>query len=466
MNSAQRKDIKRGHGSEERPVAAELWARDTHPQHPAREEGNYEPTYDRIEYSRYYDPDFARLEHEKIWMKSWLMACREEDIPNVGDRIPFNVGRVSFMIVRSDTNTIKAFYNSCLHRGTKLCAKRDNVTRMRCPYHAWEWKLDGSLSYIPSHWDFRMVTPKNGALREVKVGRWGGFVFINADPDSPPLEKALGVLPRHFEQFDIANRYTVAHFRRLVRANWKLTQEAFMESYHVVGTHPNALPFSGDTQSKYDIFDDGVAHIGRQITPSGIPSMHSPPSVSPADAILGAAQFVRDMHYPNAELPKLDATKPVRPQVAEWYRKLETERLGRPCTLPDALLIDSTLYFVFPHTTFWLSESLPFFYRFMPHESDPEMSYFEVRMLKHYPSGTERPPASPMIDIGPDEWVNNKAPAFGFLAAVFDQDLENLPMIHEGVRSADPQRHYAQLGDYQEFIVKRWHEIIDEMLAR
>nr|WP_087572952.1 aromatic ring-hydroxylating dioxygenase subunit alpha [Sphingomonas sp. CDS-1] len=464
--NVERKDIKRGHGSETRQLAGELWALDTYPDHPAgKETGNYDPTYDRIEYSRYYDTEFARKEHEKVWMKSWLMACRDEDIPNVGDRIPFNVGRVSFIIVRTAQDSFKAFYNSCLHRGTQLCTKPESGTHFRCPYHAWEWKIDGSLSYIPSHWDFKMVTPKNGALREVKVGRWGGFIYINADPDAAPFEDSLGVVPRHFEPFDIANRHTAAHFRRLVRANWKLNQEAFMESYHVVGTHPNAIPFSGDTQSQYDIYDDGIAHIGRQLTPGGHPSMHADDAVTTAEAIMGAVAFVRDMHHPDAELPQIDPDQPVRPQVADWYRKLETKRLGRPCTLPDGILIDSPLYFVFPHTTFWLSEALPFFYRFMPHESDPEMSYLEVRMLKHHAAGTERPKPSPCIEIGPDEWIKDKAPAFGFLAAVFDQDFENLPNVQNGVRSADPQRHYAQLGDYQEFVIKRWHEVIDEMIA-
>jgi phenylpropionate dioxygenase-like ring-hydroxylating dioxygenase large terminal subunit len=465
MSVGKVRDIKRGHGSAERPLAAELWANDTYPNFAAREQGNYDPTYDKVNYRRYYDADYARQELEKIWMKSWILACREEDIPEVGNRLPVNVGPVSFFVVRTGPDTFKAFYNSCLHRGTQLCSARDSGDVIRCPYHAWEWKIDGSLNHIPSHWDFKMVTAKNGALREVHLGRWGGFIYINADPNALSFEATLGVLPKHLEQFDMANRYTAAHFRRLVHANWKLTQEAFMESYHVVGTHPNAIPFSGDTQSQYDIYDDGIAHIGRQLTPGGHPSMHASPDVTPAYAIIGAAQFLRDMHFPNAELPRLDSGKPVRPQVAEWMRKLESERLGRPCVLSDAIMLDSTLYFRFPHSTFWLSEALPFAYRFMPHEKDPEKSYMEVRILKHYPTGQERPPPAQMVDIGPDDRVSDHAPGFGFLGDVFDQDFTNLPRVQAGVRSADPTRDYATLGDYQEFIIKRWLEVMDEMMA-
>ena len=458
--------IKRGHGSPERPLAGELWAADSFPDFPAnREHGNYDPTYDRVDYSRYYDRDYAKKEFDRVWLKSWVQACREEDIPEVGDRVPLQVGPVSFFVVRTGKDSFNAFYNSCTHRGTMLCTKHDSGDVIRCPFHAWEFKLDGTLQYVPSHWDFKMVNPRNGALREVKVGRWGGFLFINADPDAPALDEVLGVLPRHFEPFDLANRYTAGHFRKLVKANWKLTQEAFMESYHVVGTHAAAIPFSGDTQSQYDIYEEGEAHIGRQLTPGGHPSMHAEPEVTTADAILGAAQFLRDMHYADAELPDIDRSQPVRPQVAAWFRGLESKRLGRPCTLPDGIMLDSPLYFMFPQTSVWLSEALPFAYSFLPHPSDPQLSYMEVRMLKHYPEGQPRPKPVEMIEVASDENVFDRAPVFGFLGAVFDQDFENLPNVQGGARSADPARHYAQLGDYQEFVIKRFHELLDEKMA-
>lgn len=468
MATLLKRDIKRGHGSDDRKLAADLWALDTYPDHPAaHEDGNYDPSYDRVGYERYYDADYAKAEFDKIWMKSWVVAAREEDVPEVGDRVSFDMGPRSFMIVRTAPNSFKAFFNSCLHRGAQLCVGKQGGDVVRCPYHAWEWNVDGTLKYIPSHWDFGMMNEGNAKLREVRMERWGGFIFINCDDDAAPLAEALSIMPRHFELFATEQRYTAAHFRRLVPANWKAAQEAFMESYHVVGTHPNAIPFSGDTQTQYDVYEFGnTGHIGRQLTPGGHPSMHADEAVTTADAILGAVTFLKEMHFPGAEMPVLDHDQPVRPQVAAWFRDLESKRLGRPCTLPDGVIIDSPLYFMFPGNTLWLSEALPFFYSFVPHASDPEKCWFEVRMLKHYPQGADRPEASERIEIAEDEWVADKAPAFGFLAAVFDQDLQNLPLVQKGMRSADPKRFYAQLGDYQEFIVKRWHEVIDDMMAR
>lgn len=458
--------IRRGHGSDERPVARDLWAADSRPDHVAlRETGNHDPDYHQVDYRRYLDRDHAALEHRHIWLKSWVGACREEDLPAVGDRLPFQLGPTSFIVVRSGEDEFRAFYNSCLHRGTELCSKPESGDTIRCPFHAWEWKIDGSLKAIPSHWDFKAVTPRNARLREVKVGRWGGFVYINADLDAAPFEQALGPIPRHFADFAPERRYTHAHFRKLIRANWKAVQEAFMESYHVMATHPMAVDYNGDSQSQYDIWEDGIAHVGRQITPSAVPSMHAGPHATMRSAAEAFAYYIQATYFPDAPLPVIDPDRPARPQVAAWYRDLETARLGRPCTLPDALLMDSPLYFLFPHTTFWLTESLPYYYRFLPHETDPEMSYFEVRMLRHHPEGTPRPAPSPRIEIGADEKIADHAQAFGFLSIVFDQDMDNVPLVQRGMRSADPARAYAVLGDYQEFIVQHWHAIMDRMIA-
>lgn len=460
------RNIRRGHGSEARPLARDLWLRrGSQVDHPAvRAEGNVDPDYKQIDYRRYYDPEYARKEHERLWMRSWLYACREEDLPNVGDRLPVSFGVVSFVIVKVGQDAYKAFFNSCLHRGTALCSKPESGDVLRCPFHAWEWKLDGSLKFIPSHWDFTHVKAKDSSLPEAKVGRWGGFIYINADAEASPFEKVLGVIPQHFHDYGFDERHTVAHLRKEIRANWKLVQEAFMESYHVYATHPMAVPFTGDSQSRYDIFDDGVSHVGRQITPSAVPSMHAGPQETMFSAAAAFLHFIKMWHYPEAELPVLDPQRDAREQFAQWFRDLETRRLGRECCLTDAALVDSSLYFLFPNTTFWMCESIPFFYSFTPHESDPTRSYFEVRLLK-------RPPARqvhvvpPRIEIGPDTKIEDAAPAFGPLSVVFDQDMSNLPLVQRGVQSASPHRPYATLGNYQEFIIQHWHTLLDRLMA-
>lgn len=456
----------RGYGSDERPLTRTLWARDSQaPSKALSEVGNHEPSRLHVDYKCYYDREFAEREMDKVWLKTWVYAAREEDMPNVGDRMPFEIGPRSFLLIRSAANEFKAFFNSCPHRGTQLCHHAEGGEKIVCPFHAWEWKIDGSIKYIPSHWDFRHVTPKNGGLREVKVGRWGGFIFINADEGAGPLENALSVIPSHFESFAPARRYTAAHYRKLMPANWKLVQEAFFEAYHVVGTHPEAIPFNGDSQSQYEVWKTDGGSIGRLVTPSAIPSMLAPADASPFAAAMAYAQIIQPWHYPNAAMPEIDPAGDMRAQLAAWHRRVYQETYGRPITVPDAEMLDSTLYHCFPNFTLWLSESIPFAYQFVPHESDPEMSYFDVRMLMPVREGEAAPPAAPRIEIGLEESIVEKAPLFGFLAMVFDQDMANMPLLQRGVRSADPDHNYSTLGQYQEMIVQHWHDVLDSYMA-
>ncbi len=464
---AERRGVQRGLGSDERPLTEVLWRRDSRvPTSAMLEAGEARPDNRRVDFGRYHDPAFAKLEYEKLWNKSWLLAAREEDAPQVGDRVPFDLGYMSFIIIRAGPDVFRAFYNSCPHRGTRLCSRAEGGDSIRCPYHGWEWKADGSLKFIPSHWDFPTVTRVDGALREVRLERWGGFIFINADPAAVSLADALAVVPRHFAEFGLEQRYTAARFRKLMPANWKVVQEAFMESYHVLATHPEAVPYNGDSQAQYDIWDTETGHIGRQITPSAVPSMHAPAEATTLAAAMVYATIMKAWHYPDADMPELDPAGDLRAQIAQWHRDIQARVYGVRPDQTDAVMIDSTPYFMFPSQTFWLSESLPFIYSFTPHATDCEQSYFDVRMLLPVPEGSPRPPSSPAIEIGPGETVTDKAPAFNFLAAVFDQDIANMPLVQAGLKSADPAHPHSQLGAYQEMIIQHWNDLLDRYLAR
>jgi phenylpropionate dioxygenase-like ring-hydroxylating dioxygenase large terminal subunit len=467
MATIVEREVVKGYGSKDRPLLSELWGRDSRgPSAAMQARGDYQPNNRQIDYSRYYDPAFFRLELDKIWTKQWLFACREEDIPEVGDRTPLQVGPHSYFIVRSASDEFKAFHNSCLHRGTTLCAKKESAETIRCPYHAWEWNVDGRLKRIPSHWDFPDITRLNGSLPEVKLERWGGFIFINADKDARPLLEALGPMPEHFAQFAPEKRYTKARFRKLVRANWKVTQEAFQESYHLYATHPEGVPFTGDSQAQYDIFTTPLGAVGREAVPSAVPSMHAESSATAHAAAMATAMVQQTWHYPQAAMPELDPEGDVRSQLGVWLRKCYENSYGRPSQQSDAEMIDSSLYFLYPHFTLWLSEAVPFVYQFLPHESDPNYSYFDVRLLMPWLEGEARPLAAEVIEIGEHESIAEKAPAYGFLAMIFDQDMSNLPLVQRGLMAADPAAPYSRLGVYQEGLIQAWHELMDRDIAR
>jgi len=432
-----------------------------------RTRGNYLPQQKKIPLHRYHSMEYAALEKERLWKRVWQFACREEDIPNVGDRVPYTVGDLSFVVVRSGPREFRAFYNTCLHRGTRLCDGAGSGASLRCPFHAWEWHLDGSLKNIPSRWDFGQVKNAEYHLPEAKVGTWGGFIFINPDPSAPPLEPSLGVLPEFFEDCPAEDRFTAFHIRKRVRANWKVTLEAFLESYHVVETHSDSLTFTGDASTQYDIWEEGVSHISRLITPLAIPSPHLGDGAS-ATAAVDRAYEVFAMAMPGVPVPKFDpnSTLSGRAQVAEWRRQMLGAGLGRDLARwPDVAMLDSIQYFMFPNFCPWYGEGLPLIYQFLPYGTDPNESLMSVRLTAPLPgAGAPRPPAAPIMELDFDEPFSSR-PEIGLLSLIFDQDMSNLPRIQAGIRGADPNRAEATLGRYQEQRIQHFHEVLERTLG-
>jgi len=458
----------RGFSSAVSPLTEDLLAADTRDVGAGlRARGNYMPQPKKIPLLRYHSAEYAALEKERLWKKVWQFACREEDIPNVGDRAPYTVGDLSYVIVRTAPREFRAFYNTCLHRGTRLCDGLGSGPSLRCPFHAWEWNLDGTLKNIPSRWDFPKVASADYRLPEVKVGTWGGFIFINPDPGAAPLESHLGVLPEFFKACPAEDRFTAFHIRKRVRANWKVTLEAFLEAYHVVETHSDSLSFTGDASTQYDIWEEGAAHISRLITPLGIPSPHLGDHASVAAAADRAFE-VFAMAMPGVPVPRYDSASPLSPraQVAEWRRQMMGAGLARDFgSWSDAAVLDSVQYFMFPNFCPWYGEGLPLVYQFLPWGNDPNESVMSVRLTAPLPGGgAPRPPSAAITELDFDEPFSSK-PEIGLLALIFDQDMSNLPRIQSGLRGASPAHPATTLGRYQEQRIQHFHEVLEKTLG-
>lgn len=190
----------------------------------------------------YRDPAHYQHELEVFWYGRWLAVAREEEIPAAGDWRLVRIGTQSLVVTRDESSELRAFHNTCRHRGSVLCtAEKGNFPRKRivCPYHAWTYDLAGRLVATPR----RMETPDfryaDFPLYEVAAERWGGFIFVHlAGRDAPALAATLG---------DIDGRYARYGFRDLrigkrvvtdVRANWKLLAENFSECFHCPPVHP------------------------------------------------------------------------------------------------------------------------------------------------------------------------------------------------------------------------------------
>ena len=191
---------------------------------------------------RYTDPQFTRLEFEKLWSRVWQVAARIDEIPEQGDYTTYRIGDQSILLVRVDESTIKAFYNFCPHRGTTLghgCGHFDGG-KIICPYHGWRWDLQGNIKLVLERNEFCDGKLQDGdvAMREVHSRVFAGFVFINFDRDPVPFDEFIAPVRAFLEDLAIGEMRHYWWKSIPIPSNWKVAQEAFFETYHVPATHP------------------------------------------------------------------------------------------------------------------------------------------------------------------------------------------------------------------------------------
>ncbi len=443
------------------PTVQQILDRDTRAIPPVLREQAY--TYagsEDIPAERYFSREWHDLEVAHVWRKVWQMACREEEIPEVGDHMVYDVVGLSFLIVRSAPNEIKAFVNSCLHRGRKLRTEDGSSASFRCPYHGWTWDVTGEITEIPCRWDFPHVTAENGRLPEARVGTWGGFVFINPDPDCEPLESFLGEMPKHFERWKLEDCYKAVHVRKRMPANWKVCAEAFIESYHVIDTHPQIMPHTADANTQYDNSDG--RHFNRMIPPMGVPSPHleACSGQQTVDAMVNTSGrqvgAVGKLELPDG--------KSARAFMAEVARERCKELTGVDCSeATDSEMLDAIQYFVFPNFFPWGGFSPNIIYRFRPDGNDPESAIVEIMILRRFDPSGPRPAPVP-VHVMTDEQCWADATELGGLGAVFDQDMSNIPFVQEGLHASTAGKNAVTLGNYQESRIRDLHRNLERYI--
>ncbi len=446
------------------PTFAEILKIDREPlPHILEKPGDLHPPPRLIPYDRYIDPKFVDLEVEHIWKKQWQVACREEDIPNVGDRINYDIVDLSFLIVRSGPNEFKAFYNTCRHRGRKLCEAKTNASSIRCAFHGWSYGLDGKLEWVPYEQDFPHVDSKHYSLVPVQVATWGGNIFINPDPKAPPLAQALGPLLDHFKDDPMEERYTFARMIVEIGCNWKAAQEAFMEGYHLLETHTDGLPIYNATATQIDAWSDGLGYVSRLITPGVISDSWIDGKIPPRESlIMYCTAYKLPLPPEDRGLDQADARK----YVAEARRKQLEDSTGKPwAQKTTSYYVDQVKYFLFPnHAPFW-GEGMPRWMNFKPLGSNPDACQMEVRTLLPMPKDGKRPPVPEPYHIKLGELVTERYPILGQSGVLIDQDLDNMCANQRGFKAAPPSAAFLTLSEYQEMKIRRFHEIYDKVLG-
>jgi len=202
---------------------------------------------------RYFDEGFYQRELDHLWPRTWQTACRVEEIPNVGDYTEYKIAGQSILIVRSDKNEIHALSNVCRHRG-RILAEGSGTLRgkITCGFHGWRWNLDGSNDYVygPQGFSKESISKDYLDLPKAAVAVWGGFVWINLNPDAEPFEDFISPVKGLLDPHALDRMQVLWWQSAVIDANWKLPLEAFIEGYHIRYTHPQSN-FGSDINPDY-----------------------------------------------------------------------------------------------------------------------------------------------------------------------------------------------------------------------
>jgi phenylpropionate dioxygenase-like ring-hydroxylating dioxygenase large terminal subunit len=206
----------------------------------------------------YSDPRVLAAERATIFADGWVAVAHVGQLSERGSYVVVDVpsttvdGQRSVIVVRGNDAEIRVFDNTCIHRGAELLAGFGVTERITCPYHAWTYRLDGSLIGGP----YMHAPPGSGApdfhpgehsLGELAVEVWEGFVFVNQRNDALPLATQLSDLTTIVEQFQMAGFVPVARRTEVWATNWKLLVENFMDAYHVFKVHQGTFAKDGDS---------------------------------------------------------------------------------------------------------------------------------------------------------------------------------------------------------------------------
>ncbi len=411
---------------------------------------------------RYTSPEFAKREWEAVWMHSWHLVCRDQDILDVGDFVEFELGDQSVLVVRTEEDTIKGYYNSCLHRGMQFRKGRGSMTEIRCPYHMWCWKLDGSNCEVLDPYEYHpsLVSAEALQLPEIRVETWGGFYFVNFDDEAVSLLEHLGPVAEALAPYKLENMVYKSHRRVVVPANWKTVVDNFGETYHIPTIHPQSLPYADDVNEIVENLGDHTIMKVPVLTPSARMAeevdeftLVEAMLTSLIDFELIDAAEMGVLGELRAAMPASPEPDAVRKSLLE-HRRSKAVALGVP-DLTDEQLVDDWDVHIFPNVEVNLLFDQLFGYVVHPNGLDPDSCIFEIISLTQ-PKPGEPIPASDLEEI--DDYRTYP------WNLVLSQDLSVFANMQQGLHSKRfPGMRFAT---YRERGLRHTHETIDRWIAK
>lgn len=210
--------------------------------------------------SRWYlDPAILELEKEKIFWKTWQPVGRLELVQRPGDFFACDVVGEPLVVTRGTDGELRAFYNVCRHRGAQVARGKGNRKSLQCMYHGWTYDLKGKLMRAPEFEGVQNWQASDVCLPQVKCEAWGPFIFVNLDPDAPPMaETSYGHIHQEIirEGFNIDAMTMFERRDYYIDCNWKVYVDNYLEGYHLPTAHPGLFRELDYDQYRVDTYRD------------------------------------------------------------------------------------------------------------------------------------------------------------------------------------------------------------------
>ncbi len=406
---------------------------------------------DRVRKERYYDPAFYRMETELLWPRVWQMACRLEEIPQPGDFAEYEVLDQSVIVVRAEDLGVRAFHNVCRHRGVRIAQGRGSRPGgFVCPFHGWCYGTDGRNARVTQAGTFseHNLRPADLDLTPVRCEVWGGCAWINLDDAAPPLRRCIEPFASSLEAWKVDSLRAEWWYACRLPVNWKLAEEAFVEQYHVLQSHPQLrIPGRYPTRDPADF--EPRAFVGAELQYLRTMSEGMAGMVHARDVQI--AEALADLELPaDYQLARSTWDRTLNDAVFRAHRE-------RGCDIPDLNQLqdqglNEPMGYCFPHFFVLPMYSSAASYRFRP--LGPEETLMDIWSLTRFQEGAE--PEAPPVP----EWWEYDDPRWPPIPA---QDFSNMPRQQRGLHARSFE--YMRLSERNEGHISNYHRVIDGFLA-
>lgn len=415
---------------------------------------------DTITADRYITREWMELENKHLWPKVWHLGGVLADLEEEGDFIRHNFGKESVVMVRQADGSVKAFYNTCPHRGNRLVlGDVGSAPRLTCGYHGWQFDPDGTLVHVQDPDDFAGGNPCGKVtLSELRCDTWGPFVFWCMDDDVAPLHEWLWPYTERLAGYKLDNWVRVFNVSADCDFNWKIIRDNFNESYHLPTIHPELATFINDglPTTVFEMYENGhnaMWMIGHQATSrKDYVSGDVPPGLYEAAEAWG----IDPKEYRGR-------TADIREAVIKAKRERGADAGYDYSSMTDQQLVDYFHCTLFPNLTITMSPEQCQILRTEPHPTDPEKCIFQHWCL--YPPNAKMEEVFTPVGMAPlkhDAIARHSVYGDGVsVGYVADQDLSIGTTQQQGLNSRGFK---GCLLPGQEKRVQRFHEKLNDMV--